>query len=193
MKHFLKKKLFDYLVALDRFKKVYRLEWLIKQGILTIDSHTYGKNNLQLDIYRGSEAKVIIGKYCSIGPDVRIITGGIHPATWLSTYPFRARWNLPGKFVDGMPYSKGNIVIGNDVWIGTGVTILSGVTIGHGAIIAAGSIITKDQPPYAIVGGNPAKTIKYRFNEDKIEELLEMRWWDWEKEKIIQNIDLFDG
>jgi acetyltransferase-like isoleucine patch superfamily enzyme len=90
-----------------------------------------------------------------------------------------------------MPYSKGIIEIGNDVWIGTSAIILSGVKIGHGAVVAAGSIVTKSVPPYAIVGGNPAKIIKYRLSEEKIEELLEMKWWDWSEEKIKKNIDFF--
>lgn len=92
-----------------------------------------------------------------------------------------------------MPYTKGTIEIGNDVWIGTSAVILSGVKIGHGAVVAAGSLVTKNIPPYAIVGGNPAKIIKYRFNEDKIKELLEMNWWDWSEEKIKNNIEILSS
>lgn len=165
----------------------------LSQGILQVGRHTYGIYELMIDVYKGSESKVIIGKYCSISKNVRIITGGIHPSNWGSTYPFRAKWDLLGKFEDGMPYSKGDVVIGNDVWIGTGVTILSGVEIGHGAILAACSVIAKDVPPYAVFGGNPAKLIRYRFDEQTISNLLEKAWWNWSDEKVMENIEFLNS
>jgi acetyltransferase-like isoleucine patch superfamily enzyme len=162
----------------------------IREGILSVGKETYGYNNLIINNYKGSEAKVIIGNYCSLAPEIRIITGGIHPVNRITTYPFRIKWDQEGKYTDQMPYTKGKIVIGNDVWIATNVLILSGIVIGDGAVVASGSIVTKDVPPYAIVGGNPAKIIKFRFSEDKIQELLKIRWWDWDKEKIIKNIEM---
>jgi hypothetical protein len=84
----------------------------------------------------------------------------------------------------GHPSGKGDIIIGNDVWIGAKSTIMSGVKIGHGAIVAAGAVVTKDVQPYSVVGGNPAKHIKFRFDEKQIEKLLEISWWDWEESKI---------
>ena len=84
----------------------------------------------------------------------------------------------------GHPSCKGDIIIGNDVWIGAKSTIMSGVKIGHGAIVAAGAVVTKDVQPYSVVGGNPAKHIKFRFDERQIEKLLEINWWDWEESKI---------
>lgn len=162
-----------------------------EKGLLEIGNNTYGINHCKIYQYKGSESKIIIGKYCSLAPNIQFIAGGIHPTDWISTFPFRAKYNLPGKYEDGMPYSKGIIEIGNDVWIGTSAIILSGVKIGHGAVVAAGSIVTKSVPPYAIVGGNPAKIIKYRLSEEKIEELLEMKWWDWSEEEIKKNIDFF--
>jgi len=153
-------------------------------GMLLVGKHSYGLENLTIDVYKGSEAKVIIGKYCSIAPDVRLITGGIHPTDRISLFPFQAKWNLENKFKDGFPYAKGNIEIGHDVWICTGVTILSGVTVGHGAVLAAGCVVTKNVPPYAVVAGNPAKILRYRFSEDKITNLMENPWWDWSEEKI---------
>lgn len=88
---------------------------------------------------------------------------------------------------------KGDINIGNDVWTGMDVTFLPGVTIGDGAVIAAGSVVTKDVPPYAIVGGNPAKALKYRFTKKQIKKLLKIKWWDWPLWKVYDNIDLIDS
>jgi acetyltransferase-like isoleucine patch superfamily enzyme len=173
------------------FNQSIKIKNLLIEGRLIVGDYTYGLNNLSIQNYKGSEANVIIGKYCSLAPNITIITGGIHPVNWVSTYPFRAKFDLEGKFEDGMPYSKGDIIIGNDVWIGTGVTILSGVNIGDGAVIAAGSLIIKDVPPYAIAGGNPAKIIRYRFSEVQIEKLLTIKWWDWDQKRIIKNISIF--
>lgn len=166
---------------------------LINDGMLSIGKYTYQWELLRIDVYKGSEAKVILGKFCSISNDVRIITGGIHPTDWISTYPFRIKFNLNGKYLDGMPTTKGDTIISNDVWIGTGATILSGVKIGNGVVIAAGSVVTNDIPDYAIAGGVPAKVIKYRFTEPQIEELLKIRWWDWEETRILANIDLLSS
>lgn len=189
----IKELLSNIIVKLYSYDNKRRIQQLIKSGILNIDKHTYYASNLRIDIYKGREAKVHIGKYCSIGPDVRIITGGIHPSDWISTFPFRSKWNLPNKFKDGMPTTKGDIIIGNDVWIGTGAILLSGVKIGNGAIIAAASVITKNVPAYAVVGGNPAKIIRFRFNEATILKLEELSWWDWEEEKILKNVHFLNS
>jgi len=119
----------------------------------------------------GEEEGLIIGKYCSIAANVTIMLGGNHRYDWITTYPFSVIWPAYS-YIKGHPKSKGFVVIGNDVWIGRNAMIMSGVHIGDGAVVGAGSIITKDVPPYAIVAGNPAKVVRYRFNEDQIERLL---------------------
>lgn len=121
-----------------------------------------------------------IGAFCSIGPEVNIGGLGNHPTKWLSTHPaFYSTLRQSGKtfatsdLFDELKCNK----IGNDVWIGARALILDGVSIGDGAIVAAGAVVTKDVPPYAIVGGVPAKIIRYRFSEDVIESLLKWQWW----------------
>ena len=169
------------------------LKYLINNKRLFIGEYTYQWQSLIIDEYVGSEAKVSIGKFCSIAKNVRIITGGIHPTDWISTYPFRNQFNLPGKNRDGMPKTNGDIIVGHDVWIGTGVTILSGVKIGNGAVVATGAVVTKDIPAYAIVGGVPAKVIKYRFTPNQIKDLEMINWYDWNIEKIKDNIHLLSS
>ena len=90
----------------------------------------------------------------------------------------------------GHPTCNGDIIIENDVWVGARSTIMSGVKISNGAVVAAGSVVTKDVPPYTIVGGNPARIIKYRFDESQIEKLLKISWWDWDEDKIRENAEL---
>ena len=152
----------------------------------SVGEFTYGAPTVK-DWHQGSTIK--IGNFSSIAENVTILLGGNHPTNWISSFPF-------GAVFDGFKHhsypqaSKGDVIIGNDVWIGLNTTILSGVTIGDGAIIAAGSIVTKDVDPYAIVGGNPAKVIKKRFSDDAIAKLLEIQWWNWEIDKIKNNLDL---
>ena len=139
--------------------------------------------------------KLRIGKFCMIASDVTfIMNGASHLSDALSTYPFAIFGGDWAGAMDGKTYpSKGDTVIGNDVWIGYGATIMPGVTIGDGAIIATKSVVTKDVAPYAIVGGNPAKEIRKRFSEDKIEALLKLAWWDWPIEEITNKVQALTG
>lgn len=148
---------------------------------LDIGDHTYGIP----DIIDPGYDSIKIGKYCSIASGTSIICGN-HNTKFVSTYPFKSIWNHHWRHLDYVNdhISKGKTIIGNDVWIGKSSFITSGVIVGDGAIIAAGSVVTKDVPPYAIVGGNPAKVVKYRFNQEQISKLLQIKWWDWDEDKI---------
>lgn len=135
--------------------------------------------------------RLIIGRFCALATDTKFIMNGAnHRMDGPSTFPFPifgASWADHMDLISDLP-SKGDTVVGHDVWFGFGCLIMPGVTIGHGAIIAAGSVITEDVPPYAVVGGNPAKVLKYRFDDQTIARLLKVSWWDWPYEKISNSI-----
>lgn len=142
-----------------------------------------------------------IGRYVCMGPDVKMAIGqhptkkfvSIHPAFYAKRAQMGFTYVYQDKFKEHK-YAEGQffLVIGNDVWIGSYVRIVEGVTIGDGAIIAAGAVVTKDVPPYAIVGGVPAKIIKYRFDEETIKKLLELKWWEKDQAWIKSHADDFD-
>ena len=155
------------------------------------DPLLFEKNNV-LYHYPINKDKLMIGKFCSIACGAKFIFNSAnHTLTSLSTYPFPIffeEWELDRKDVANAWDNKGNIVIGNDVWIGYEAVIFAGVTIGDGAIIGTRAVVTKDVPPYTIVGGIPAKPIRKRFSENVINTLLEIKWWDWSREKISEKI-----
>lgn len=151
------------------------------------DKYSYGN-----PIIHYKQADLKIGKFCSIADNVNIYLGGNHHTNYVSTYPFGLihQKAFPNFNKDMCAKTKGNVIIGNDVWIADNTTIMSGITIGDGAVIANNSHIVKDVEPYSIVGGNPAKLIKYRFTKEQINKLLQIKWWDWEDDKINSVIPL---
>ncbi|MGB1110122.1 MAG: CatB-related O-acetyltransferase [Gammaproteobacteria bacterium] len=138
--------------------------------------------------------RLVIGKFCSIACGVKfIMNGGNHRTDWFTNYPFPI---FGEGWAQAMPESwpnKGDTVIGNDVWIGYEATIMPGVTVGDGAIIASKSVVTSDVAPYSVVGGNPARLIRKRFDDAVIDELLGIKWWDWDPEKITRNVKAICG
>jgi acetyltransferase-like isoleucine patch superfamily enzyme len=119
---------------------------------------------------------------------VTFVLGGNHRMDSASSFPLRLRLELAGRGNDGNPWSKGNIVIGSDVWLGVGALVLSGVTIGHGAVVAAGAVVVKDVPPYSLVAGNPARIVRMRFEEKTVKSLLRIAWWNWPQQKITREV-----
>jgi virginiamycin A acetyltransferase len=140
--------------------------------------------------------KLVIGKFCAIAKNVKFIMNGAnHKISGFSTYPFQIfgnGWERVAPKAGELPY-KGDTEIGNDVWIGYESTIMPGVKIGSGAIVASKSVVTADVPAYSVVGGNPAKIIKYRFDEHTVNQLLTIAWWDWSAEKITENLEAIVG
>ena len=137
--------------------------------------------------------RLIIGKFCAIAKGVEFIMNGAnHRMNSITTYPFNIMgngWERATPTLQELPL-KGDTVVGNDVWIGQNVTILPGVHIGDGAIVGANSVVSKNVPAYHIVGGNPIRTIRKRFDDETIDFLLHLKWWDWSDEKIFENLEL---
>lgn len=155
-------------------------------------------------IHRKSELeKCKIGKWCSIAPEVKIIIGNHPTKKFVSTYPlfYSNRFNINLKFENNNKFDEFSYTdtekkwfceIGNDVWIGERVSIINGIKIGDGAIVASGAVVTRDVPPYSIVGGVPAKILKYRFSNEQIEKLEKIQWWNKDINWLKQKADLFD-
>lgn len=152
---------------------------------IEVDRFTYGEPKI-LVFPGNATSKIYIGKFCSIAQNVEIFTGGNHNVNWVTTYPFShfTKEFPDGRKIVGFPSTKGDVKIGNDVWIGRGVTILSGITIGDGAVIGANCTVSSNVEPYSIVVGNPMRILRKRFNDSIITKLLEIKWWNWDVEKI---------
>ena len=155
-------------------------------------NYTYGSPTLkQWPGESNSNSCYTCGNFCSLANNLTIYLGGNHRTDWVSTYPFgHIHQDVFTTRMPGHPSTRGDVIIGNDVWIADNVTIMSGVRIGDGAVIACNSHVVKDVEPYSIVGGNPAKFIKYRFTQTQIEWLLKIQWWKWSPEKINENVYL---
>lgn len=158
------------------------------------DPRDFQRNNVLYHYPECNRDKLVIGKFCSIACGAKFIFNAAnHALGSLSTYPFPIffeEWDLPAgtASIARAWDNRGGITVGNDVWIGYEAVILSGVVIGDGAIIGARALVTKDVPPYTIVGGVPAKPIRRRFDDGTVERLLAIRWWDWPEEKIKENL-----
>jgi len=156
------------------------------------DVYNFEKNVLYLFDFMGD--KLIIGKFCQIATGVRfIMNGSNHAMNGFSTYPFKVSGQIWAEKDPMQVVSKGDTVVGNDVWIGNCATIMQGLKIGDGAIIGTNSLVTKDVEPYTIVGGNPAKEIRKRFDDETIQMLLALKWWDWDVQKITDNLEVITG
>lgn len=155
------------------------------------DPRDFQKNNV-LYHYPINHERLSIGKFCSIACGAKFLFNSAnHALGSLSTYPFPIffeEWGLPVEDIPQAWDNKGDIVVGNDVWIGYEAVILAGVTIGDGAVVGARALVTRDVPPYTIVGGVPARPIQKRFDEPAVEALLALRWWDWPEERIAANL-----
>ena len=160
------------------------------------DPRDFEKNNV-LYRYPINGDKLKVGKFCSIACGAKFLfTSANHKMHSISTYPFPIFFEEGGLDVTNITSAwdnKGDIVIGNDVWIGYEAIVLSGVTIGDGAIIGTRAVVTKDVPPYTIVGGIPAKPIRKRFSDEVISKLLELQWWNWPENRIKENIDVIQS
>lgn len=182
---------------LEHYKRLCFLKNIIKNTNIIVGDFTYyddleNPNNFEKNVLYHFDFigdKLIIGKFCAIASDVKFIMNGAHHhLNYFTSYPF----SIFGKAWEkaepsSWPY-KGDTVIGNDVWIGYNAVIMPGVTVGDGAVIGAKAVVTKNIDSYTIVAGNPAQPIKKRFNDDVINLLLKLKWWDWDVAKITENL-----
>ncbi|MCJ2013772.1 CatB-related O-acetyltransferase [Methylobacterium sp. J-076] len=158
----------------------------------SIGSYSYGRPKVR---FPESGRKLTIGRYCSIADRVEILLGGDHRLDWASTYPFAAmRGHFPGADApEDYHSSRGDVVIGHDVWLGSGCMILSGVTVGHGAVVAARAVVTRDVPPYGVVAGNPARVVRHRFPPEVAQALVASAWWDLPRAEVGRLVPLLQS
>jgi acetyltransferase-like isoleucine patch superfamily enzyme len=156
------------------------LRRLQRSGKVVYGAGTFGVPTIHEFVH--DPTRLIVGNYSSIGGTY--LLGGQHALNHVTTYPLRINFGLEGAGQDGSPTPRGDIHVGSDAWTGYGSWILGGVTIGDGAVVATGAVVTKDVPPFAVVGGVPAQLIRYRHTEEQRAALLEIRWWDWPLDEI---------
>lgn len=160
--------------------------WFAAEGFL------HGGATARVWVYQGDQARVRVGKYASIGDDVEFLPGGNHRIDWVTNWPMREVWDLADAY-EGNPWSRGDIVVGNDVWIGRGARILSGVSIGDGAVIGAYAVVARDVRPFAVVAGNPAEERRRRFDDETVAALLRIKWWDWPEAVVRERVPSLCG
>ena len=154
---------------------------------VTVGRFTYGSPRLKV---WAAQDRISIGAFCSIADEVVIFGGGEHNTGWATTFPLRIALGDPLAGCDGHPATKGETVVGNDVWIGHGAILLSGVTVGDGAVVGAGAVVARDVEPYQVVAGNPARVLRARFDDAQVQRLCALRWWDWPIERIREHAGL---
>jgi acetyltransferase-like isoleucine patch superfamily enzyme len=163
----------------------------VAAGWATIGQGTYGR--FTVNVGPGDRAHLTIGAYTSIAEGVEFVLGGNHRPEWISTYPFRVRLDLPGAYDDGHPRPEADMRIGSDVWLGRDAMVAPGVAVGDGAVVGARAIVTRDVRPYAIVVGAPAREIRRRFDDERVEALLRIRWWTWPEAEIRDCVHLLSS
>jgi acetyltransferase-like isoleucine patch superfamily enzyme len=167
-------------------RKLPKIERGMARFKLRYPEYTFGRGSYGLPhVYDWKEGSTLsIGAYCSIAEGVQIFLGGHHRTDWVTTFPFPAMVEQ-ASHISGYSGTNGDVNIGNDVWLCSNSTILSGVTVGDGAIVAAGALVTRDVEPYAVVGGNPARFLRWRFPEEQRLLLLQSAWWDWPEAELL--------
>ncbi len=193
----------DELFPLTGYNRLCFLKNIIKNPNIIVGDYTYYDDFEHVENFEKNVKyhfdfvgdKLVIGKFCMIASDVKFIMNGAnHLSESISSYPFAIFGNGWENAMEGKSYpNKGDLIVGNDVWIGYNATIMSGIVIGDGAIIATNATVTKDVAPYTIVGGNPAKEIRKRFDEDTIKKLLAIQWWNWDIATISKNVQALTG
>ncbi|MDF2656799.1 MAG: acetyltransferase [Bacillota bacterium] len=190
----------DAIYPNEEIKSVCYIKNVITRPNIIVGAYTYyddinGAERFEEHVthhYEFIGDKLIIGKFCAIAKGVEFVMNGAnHRMCSVTTYPFNIMghgWEKSSPTLSDLPF-KGDTVIGNDVWIGQNVTVMPGVHIGDGAIVAANSVVVKDVPPYCIAGGNPCRTLKKRFDDELINYLLAIKWWDWSPRKIFDNLE----
>lgn len=156
--------------------------------LVDFGEHTYG------DVFVAAwdqSTRLRVGKYCSFAFGCKVLLGGEHRVDWATTFPFSDRPEWPeGAGFKGHPATRGDVVIGNDVWLAAEATVLSGSTIGSGAVVCAQTLVTGFVAPYAVVGGNPMRLLRWRFPPELCERLLQIAWWDWPRERAVNALPL---
>ncbi|MEC4806598.1 MAG: CatB-related O-acetyltransferase [Jaaginema sp. PMC 1079.18] len=192
----------DRVYPLAHYNRLVFLKNIIQNPNIIVGDYTYyddfeNPENFERNVLYHFDFigdKLIIGKFCAIASDVQfIMNGGNHDIHHFTSYPFYIFGEAWQKVTPTEINTKGDTIIGNDVWLGYNATILPGVQIGDGAVVGAKAVVTKDIAPYTIVGGNPAKPISQRFQPDVIEILLSLKWWNWPIEKITQHLEILSS